>query len=133
MKKILVGIFIVGILGIGSYFLVGQSGSDEKLTYEGVNANWKVEYTVNNVGKDEVQRNIELEYLDSDVSNIGEFEFAVQTKLGKWGQGIIELDENGLYVSSDSAKFKGVLTEKDKPVFTISWNDYEEEIILESK
>jgi len=80
-----------------------------------------------------VRRSIELEYRGSDVSNIGEFEFAVQTKLGKWGQSIIELDENGLYTSSDSAKFKGVLTEKDKPVFTISRNDNEEEIILESK
>ncbi|MGE7921314.1 hypothetical protein ACQKM9_20600 [Viridibacillus sp. NPDC093762] len=133
MKKILVGIFVVGILGIGSYFLFGQSGSDEKLTYEGENENGKVAYTFNNIGKEEVQRSINLKYQGSDLSSIGEFQFAVQTKLGKWGQGIIELDENGLYTSSGSAIFKGTLTEKDKPVFTISWNDNEEEIILESK
>ncbi|WP_285394890.1 hypothetical protein [Lysinibacillus sp. fls2-241-R2A-57] len=58
MKKILVGIFIGGILGIGSYFLFGQSVSEEKLTYEGENENWKVEYTLNNIGKEEVQRSI---------------------------------------------------------------------------
>ncbi|WP_107951663.1 hypothetical protein [Lysinibacillus parviboronicapiens] len=133
MKKTLVGIFIAGILGIGSYFLFGQSGSDEKLTYEGENENWKVEYTLNNIGKEEVQRSINLKYQGSDLSSIGEFQFAVQTKLGKWGQSTIELDENGLYTSSSSVIRKGTLTEKDKPVFTISWNDNEEEIILESK
>ncbi|WP_156967287.1 hypothetical protein [Ureibacillus sinduriensis] len=83
--------------------------------------------------KEEVHRSIDLKYQGSNVSSVGEFEFAVQTKLGKWGQGIIELDENGLYTSSSSTILKGVLTEKDKPVFTISWSDNEEEeIILES-
>lgn len=133
MNKKLVGIFIVGILGIGSYFLFGQSGSDEKLTYEGENENWKVEYTVNNIGKEEVHRSINLKNQDSDLRSIGEFQFAVQTKIGKWGEGTIELDGNGLYTSSSSVIRKETLTEKDKPVFTISWNDNEEEIILESK
>ncbi|MGE7954946.1 hypothetical protein [Lysinibacillus xylanilyticus] len=133
MNKKLVGIFIVGILGIGSYFLFGQSGSDEKVTYEGENENWKVEYTVNNIGKEEVHRSINLKYQGSDLRSIGEFQFAVQTKIGKWGESTIELDENGLYTSSSSLIRKGTLTEKDKPVFTISWNDNEEEIILESK
>lgn len=130
MKKI-VGIFIVGILGICSYFLFGQSGSDEKLTYEGENENWKVEYILNNIGKEEVQRSINIKYQGSDLSSIGEFQLAVQTKLGKWGVSTIELDENGQYTGSSSAIRKGILTEKDKPVSTISWN--EEEIILESK
>lgn len=133
MKKILVGIIIVGILGIGIYFLIGQSGTDENLTYKGENENWKVEYTVNNVGKEEIQRFIDLKYQGSDISSIGEFQFSVQMKLGKWGQSIIELDESGLYTSSGSTILKGNLTEKDKPVFTISWNDNEEEIILENK
>ena len=130
MKKIIVGIFIVGILGIGVYFLFGQKGSEEKLTYKGESDNWKVEYTSNNEGKEEVQRSIDLKYQGSDVGSVGEFQFAVQTKLGKWGQGIIELDENGQYTSSDDSVFKGILTEKDKPVFTISWNDNEEKINL---
>ncbi|MFJ8261949.1 hypothetical protein ACIQ4I_08345 [Rummeliibacillus sp. NPDC094406] len=133
MKKIIVGIIIVGILGIGVYFLFGQSGSDENLTYKGESDNWKVEYTFNNAGKEDVQSSIDLKYQGSDVSSVGEFQFAVQTKLNKWGQSIIELDENGLYTSSNPAIIKGVLTEKDKPVFTISWNDNEEEIILERK
>ena len=132
MKKLLVGILIVGILGIGVYFLLGQRESDKKLTYKGESDNWNVEYKFNNEGKEEVHRFIELKYKGSNVSSVGEFEFAVQTKLGKWGQGIIELDENGQYTSSNSTILKGILTEKDKPVFTISWNDNEEEIILES-
>ena len=74
-----------------------------------------------------------MKYQGSDLSGIGEFQFSVQSKLGKWGQSIIELDENGLYTSSSSTIFKGNITEKDKPVFTISWNDNEEEIFLESK
>lgn len=133
MKKTLVGILIAGILGIGSYFLFGQSGSDEKLTYEGENENWKVEYILNNIGTEEVQRSILLKYQGSDLSSIGEFQFAVQTNLGKWGESTIELDENGQYTSSSSAIWKGTLTKKDKPVFTINWNDNEEEIILERK
>ena len=133
MKKVIVGIIIVGILWIGIYFLFGQSGSDENLTYKGENENWKVIYTLNNVGKEEIQHSIDLKYQGSDLSGIGEFQFSVQSKLGKWGQSIIELDENGLYTSSSSTIFKGNITEKDKPVFTISWNDNEEEIFLESK
>ena len=43
---------------------------------------------------------------------MGEFGFAVQTKVGKWGRSIIELDGNGLYTSSNSIIFQGTLTEK---------------------
>ncbi|WP_215490535.1 hypothetical protein [Ureibacillus sinduriensis] len=51
MKKFLVGILIVGILGIGVYFLLSQRESEEKLTYKGESDNWKVEYTFINEGK----------------------------------------------------------------------------------
>ena len=43
---------------------------------------------------------------------MGELGFAVQTKVGKWGRSIIELDGNGLYTSSNSIIFQGTLTEK---------------------
>lgn len=125
MKKFLVGIVILVILCIGGYFLFGQSG----LTYKGENENWEVEYRPN------MKHSINLKYKGSDLSSVGEFQFAIQTKFGKWGQSIIELDENGLYTSSSSSIRKGTLTKKDKPVLTISWNDNKnkEEIILESK
>ena len=108
-------------------------GGDEKLSYVGESENWKVKYTVNNKGNEEVERAIDLEYLGSNISDVEEFQFAVKTEIGKWGQGIIELDENGFYASSGTTKFKGNLNIKDKPVFTINWNNNEEEIILESK
>lgn len=67
MKKFIVGILIVAIIGIGVYSLISQRESEEKLTYKGESDNWKE-----------------------------------------------------------------ILTEKGEPVFTISWSDNEEEIILES-
>ncbi|MFJ5566218.1 hypothetical protein [Lysinibacillus xylanilyticus] len=74
-----------------------------------------------NIGKEEVQLSFNLKCQGSDISSIGEFRYPAMIKLGKWGQSINELDENGLNTSSDSTIFKGTLTEKDKPVFTNSW------------
>ena len=61
--------------------------------------------------------------------------FQLNRSWAKWGQGIvIELDEGGKYTSSSSARFNEmVLTDKDKPIFSIVWNDVEGEIVLEGK
>ena len=80
--KILIAKLLVVVFSLS--FLTA-CGREEQLIFEGESDIWKVEYTVNNVGKDEVQQLIEIEYKDSDISAVGEFEFSVKSKLGKMG------------------------------------------------
>lgn len=105
---------------------------EEQMNFKGESDHWKVEFTVNNAAKDQIQQSIKIIYKKSDSSSVGEFEYSVKTNLGKWGQGIIELDEDGTYTSSSIASFNNLeLTDKENPEFSIKWNDTEEEILLE--
>lgn len=126
-RKLYLFLFILLLL-----FQLSACQNKEPINFTGEGENWSTEVQVSPANGNEENKKINLQYKGNNVKSVGDFDFKVEAPNGQWGMGIIQLNDEGVFVDDSKGSVSRKTSKSDELKIIINWNDKTENFPLKS-